>query len=109
MKKLIGMVTGLVLAGTVTVSAQDAKPAPAPAPTPTEKVTAKPTDETPRVEVKYEELPDAVKKSLASEPYTGWSFLKAVLVKDKTEYYEIDLKKEDKVKNLKMNKEGKLI
>lgn len=55
-------------------------------------------------EVKAGELPEAVKKTLASDSYKGWEIAKAYMVKD---VYEVELKKGTDNKVAKFNKEGK--
>lgn len=47
-----------------------------------------------KVPVKLEELPDGVKKALASESYAGWKAETAFLIKGDSPYYEINVKNE---------------
>lgn len=63
-------------------------------------------DDNAKSPVKIEELPEAVKKTLATDAYKGWTASEAFLVQGKTEYYEIIVKKEAEVKTVKLNKEG---
>ncbi len=62
-----------------------------------------------KIQIKPEELPEGVKKTLADDKYKGWEILAAFWVKSKTEYYEITLKKETDSKILKFDKDGKPI
>lgn len=55
-------------------------------------------------EIKSGELPEAVKKTLASDTYKGWDVSKAYVVKD---LYEVELKKGTEAKTAKFDKEGK--
>lgn len=61
--------------------------------------------------VKLEELPDAIKTLLASEPYKPWTPTSAQLVKsaEGTEYYRVDVQKGEEKAFLKINKDGKVI
>lgn len=63
-------------------------------------------DDNTKTAVKVDELPEAVKKTLASDAYKGWTASEAYLVKGEKEYYEIILKKEAEVKTVKLNKDG---
>lgn len=58
--------------------------------------------------IKLDELPDAVKATLQSEPYKDWTAIAAFSVKDgKKEYFQVDVKKEEETASLKLDKEGK--
>lgn len=59
-----------------------------------------------RTPVKLEELPEAVKKTLASDTYTGWTAASAVWVDAKISYYEIQLVKGEEKNVAKLSKEG---
>jgi hypothetical protein len=62
-------------------------------------------DETP---VKPEDLPAAVKATLATDEYKEWQILTAHLVKkDGLEVYKINLKKGEETKLVKLDKDGK--
>jgi hypothetical protein len=61
-----------------------------------------------KIQIKPEELPDAVKKAIADK-YNGWEISTAFWVKSKSEYYEVNLKKETDNKLLKFDKDGKPI
>lgn len=90
----------LALSGVVTVNANTHQPA---------VVKAQLQDE--KKEVKVEELPDAVKATLASDEYKEWQAQKAYMVKPGTgaEYYEIELKKGEEAKTVKLDKDGKVV
>lgn len=61
--------------------------------------------------VKVEELPDAVKAALTGDDYKEWKAEKAFQVKSATgsEYYEIELKKGEEAKTVKLDKDGKVV
>lgn len=61
--------------------------------------------------VKAEELPDAVKGTLAGDEYKEWKVEKAFQVKPATgaEYYELELKKGEEAKTVKLDKDGKVV
>ncbi len=63
-----------------------------------------------RTAVKPEELPEAVKQTLASDDYKGWAPSTIFLVKGASEYYEVTLTKEGSEANtVKIDKEGKKV
>jgi hypothetical protein len=64
-----------------------------------------------KVEVKPEELPDAVKATLAAEPYNAWQIQKAFLLpgENDTPVYEIALIKGEETSAVKLNKDGKVV
>ncbi len=103
MKKFIlSAVAVLALAGATTLKAE------------TMKETAMPVavqDSVQRTPVKLEELPEAVKTTLQTEPVKSWTATEAWLVKEANgnEYYQINVKKEDKEGSIKVGKDGKLI
>ena len=66
--------------------------------------------------IKKEDLPEAVKMTLASPDYQGWEITAVFSVKKAdaekkadADYYEIKLKKGDKVITAKLDKEGKKV
>jgi len=61
-----------------------------------------------KVKIKKEELPDAVKKSLAGNDYKGWEISEAYMWKE-AGTYEIELKNGDEKKTVKLDKEGKVV
>lgn len=64
-----------------------------------------------KVEVKPEELPDAVKSALAAEPYSEWQVQKAFLVpgENDTQVYELALVKGEETSAVKFDQSGKVI
>jgi hypothetical protein len=103
MKKLILSAAVIALAGFSTVNAYTPKSALA-----YEYNINKIDDRTP---VKLEELPDAIKKVLASDDFKEWIPSEAFLVKtDKgSEYYEINVKKGEQTGSLKIDKDGNAV
>jgi hypothetical protein len=64
-------------------------------------------EEKEKTPVKLEDLPAAVKKSLASSDYDGWKPVAAYWVKsDKTSFYEIELTKGEDKKTVNLTPEG---
>ncbi len=60
--------------------------------------------------IKLEELPEAIKTILKTDPYKNWTPTAAFSVKDGDKsYYQVDVKKEEEVGSLKFNAEGKPI
>ena len=63
-----------------------------------------------RTSVKAEELPEAVKKTLAGEEFKGYTIAEASLVKTAdASYYEVSMAKDKETKIVKVDKEGKLL
>jgi hypothetical protein len=64
-----------------------------------------------KVPVKPEDLPQPIKTTLASDVYAGWDITEAYLVtkEDKTQYYEISLKKESETTKINLNKDGRKV
>jgi hypothetical protein len=64
-----------------------------------------------RQPVKAEELPEAVKKTLAGDDYKGFAITEATLVKsaDATSHYEVSLAKDKETKLVKIDKDGKIL
>lgn len=60
------------------------------------------------VKITTDELPDAVKQTLASADYQGWAVDEAYHNKTK-DHYELKVKKEAETKTLKFGKDGKEI
>lgn len=56
--------------------------------------------------VKLEELPEAVKKTLAGDSYAGWKPSSAVWVDGKMPHYEIQLMRGEEKNTVKVSKEG---
>ncbi|MFM9837949.1 MAG: hypothetical protein ACKVOQ_06770 [Cyclobacteriaceae bacterium] len=61
-----------------------------------------------KVKMKMEDLPEAVKTTLATEPYSGWKAETAYLNKTK-DHYEIEVKKGTEKRTLKFSKDGKAV
>lgn len=61
-----------------------------------------------KVKIKAEELPDAVKKTLGTEEYTGWTVDTAYKYTADNSY-EVTLKNGTETKTVKFDKEGKKI
>lgn len=105
MKKLI--LSAVVLLFFVVAQAQSEVVVPA-----TEVATATETAvavQDKKTEVKYEDLPQAVRTTLAGEAYKDWEVVKAWHNVDKDQY-EIEVKNAStETKTLKFNKEGKEI
>lgn len=59
-----------------------------------------------KTEIKAENLPEPVKKTLAGDDYKGWEISKAYVAK---EIYEVELKKGTEAKTVKLDKDGKLV
>lgn len=99
MKKLMLSMAFLALAGVVTVNANNKQ----------DVAIVNMQDE--KKPVKVEELPDAVKAALAGDDYKEWMAEKAYHVKPATgtEHYEIELKKGEEVKTVKLDKDGKVV
>ena len=99
MKKLMLSMAFLAVAGTVTVYANQKQ----------NVAIVQIQDE--KKPVKVEELPDAVKAALAADDYKEWKAEKAFWVKPASgmEYYEIELKKGEEAKTVKLDKEGKVV
>ncbi|SEL04287.1 intein N-terminal splicing region [Chitinophaga rupis] len=100
MKNLMLSLVVVALSGVVTVNANAHKP-----------VIAKVQLQDEKKPVKVEELPDAVKATLASDDYKEWKADKAFWVKPATgaEYYEVELKKGEEAKTVKLDKDGKVV
>lgn len=61
-----------------------------------------------KVKISNEELPEAVKTALQSESYKDWTISAAYYTKS-TEQYEVELKKGEETKTVKLDKDGKVI
>ncbi|WP_298740486.1 hypothetical protein [uncultured Chitinophaga sp.] len=99
MKKLMLSMAFLAVAGTVTVYANNKQDV---------AIVNFQDEKTP---VKVEELPDAVKAALAGDDYKEWKAEKAFMVKPASgaEYYEVELKKGEEAKTVKLDKDGKVV
>ncbi|MBC8985180.1 hypothetical protein H9X96_05265 [Pedobacter sp. N36a] len=68
-------------------------------------------DSTTKVPVELKDLPEAVKTTLQSEPVKAWTPSTAFLVTnaDKTQYFEIAVKKDAETAVIKIGADGKII
>lgn len=64
-----------------------------------------------KTEIKAEDLPDAVKKTLAGEAYEGWAIEKAfkIMEDNKPNTYEVMVKKGEESATMQFDEEGKKI
>jgi hypothetical protein len=64
-----------------------------------------------KVEVPVKDLPEAVKRTLATETYSGWEVSKAYLVtrENNVQYYQIDLTKGEETSSVNLDADGKKI
>lgn len=64
-----------------------------------------------KVAVKPEDLPEAVKTTLAGDAYAGWEVTGAFLVTkaDNSQYFEIGLKKGEETSTVNLDKDGKKV
>jgi len=100
MKKLILSATFLAFAGLSAANASELKKV-----TPV-MVTVQ--DSVIKTPIKLEELPEAIKTTLKTEPYSAWTPTAAFSVKEGTkEWFQVDVKKEEQVGSLKFDKDGK--
>ena len=102
MKNFILTAAVLAFAGISTVKAADVKVPLA--------ITIQ-QDSSAKVPVKLEELPAPVAATLKADAYKEWTPTTAFLVTnaDKTEYYQVDVKKGTEVAFIKINKEGVVV
>ena len=100
MKKLILSAAFLAFAGFTAANASEVKN------NNIEIVTVQ--DSVVKTPIKLEELPDAIKTTLETDPYKAWTPNAAFAVKDGTkEYFQVDVKKEEETASLKFDKDGK--
>jgi hypothetical protein len=102
MKKIILSAAFLALVGLTTVKASEIK---------TEVKYTLQQDSATKAPVELKDLPAPVQTTLQTDPIKQWTPTAAFLVTnaDKTSYYEINLKKEDKTATIKMDKDGKAV
>ncbi|WP_276088609.1 hypothetical protein [Pedobacter sp. JY14-1] len=102
MKKIILSAAILAVAGITSVKASDIK---------TPVVITAQQDSTTKTPVELKDLPEAVQKTLQSDPVKAWTPTEAFLVTnaDKTSYYLVNVKKEQETGSLKIDKDGKVI
>jgi hypothetical protein len=101
MKKIILSAAILAVAGLTSVKASEIK----------SPVVVAVQDSTTKTPVELKDLPEAVTKTLQSDPVKAWTPTAAFLVTnaDKTTYYQVDVKKEQETGSLKIDKDGKII
>ena len=102
MKKVFFSALSFVMFATVAANAQSTPAAPA---TETAAVTAQ-TKANDRTAVTADQLPAAIKTTLATDAYKEWTVASAFLVKAEKEYYEIQAVKGDEKITMKFDKEG---
>ncbi len=102
MKNLILTATVLAFAGLSTVKASEVK---------NPVIITVQQDSTTKVPVKLEELPAPVTTTLKADAYKDWTPTTAFLVTnaDKTQYYQIDVKKGTEVAFIKITKDGVVV
>jgi hypothetical protein len=102
MKKIILSAAFLAVAGLTKVEASEVKQ-------PVQMVTYQ--DSTTKAPVELKDLPEAVQKTLQSDPVKAWTPTAAFLVTnaDKTSYYLINVKKEAETGSIKIDKDGKIV
>jgi hypothetical protein len=64
-----------------------------------------------KVSVRPEDLPQPIKTTLASDVYAGWDITEAFLItkEDKTQYFEISLKKGSETTKINLDKDGRKV
>ncbi|ALL04486.1 hypothetical protein AQ505_02650 [Pedobacter sp. PACM 27299] len=102
MKKIILSAAFLAFAGLTQVKATDVK---------NPVIISVKQDSTTKTPVELKDLPDAVKTTLASDKYKDWTPAAAFLIvnADKTEFFQVDVKKGDEAASLKITKDGAVI
>ncbi|WGQ12471.1 hypothetical protein QG516_12630 [Pedobacter gandavensis] len=102
MKKIILSAAFLAFAGLTQVKATDVK---------NPVIISVKQDSTTKTPVELKDLPDAVKTTLASDKYKDWTPTAAFLIvnADKTEFFQVDVKKGDEAASLKITKDGAVI
>jgi len=102
MKKIILSAAFLAVAGLASVKASEIKNPVA--------ITIQ-QDSTTKTPVELKDLPEPVQKTLQSDPVKEWTPTAAFLLtkEDKTQYYQVDVKKGEESGSLKIDKDGKVI
>jgi len=109
MKKLIVSAFALTLISFASVEAQTANQnSPATKETVQQEPAKSKSDKEDKVAVKATELPEAIKKTIQSEQFSGWTVKKAYLVTegDKSQYYELQVAKGSESARVKLDKNG---
>lgn len=101
MKKLILSAAFVTMLGFTAAKANDVK-------VPVMTIAQDSTTKTP---VELKDLPEAIKTTLKADPYKEWTPTSAWLVTnaDKTQFFQIDVKKDEQVASLKIGADGKVI
>ena len=111
MKKVVIAAFTLVTLGVVSANAQTEQAPTQTAPAATQPAQAAPatSDTEDKTAVKLEELPEAVKTTLASPSLKAWTATEAFLVKNAEgkEYYAINVKKDNESGSIQLDKDGK--
>jgi len=109
MKKVLFSALAFVMFASVAANAQGTKaPAKTAAPATTTAAPAPAAAATEnKTKITAEELPAAVKTTLATDAYKEYKVATAYLVKAEKEYYEIEAVKGEEKTTLKFDKEGK--
>jgi hypothetical protein len=63
-------------------------------------------DDPKKEKVDVDQLPQAIKNTLAGDDYKGWTIESAYLVKGEKEYYQITLKQDHNSKTVNLDKDG---
>ncbi|WP_133578271.1 hypothetical protein [Pedobacter metabolipauper] len=108
MRKIILSATFIALAGLATVKASEVKN---PIRVAVQQDSTTKQDSTTRTPVEIKDLPEPVQKTLQTEPVKAWTPTDAFLVTnaDKTQYYLVNVKKEQETGSLKIDKDGKIV
>jgi hypothetical protein len=113
MKKVVIAAFALFTFSALSASAQTTAPAtqgaPATQTAPPAQTQQAPATTDDKTVVKLEELPEAVKATLASPSLKAWTATEAFLVKNAEgkEYYAINVKKENESGSIQLDKDGK--
>ena len=102
MKKIILSAAILAVAGLTSVQASEIK----------NPVTISvQQDSTTKTPVELKDLPEAVQKTLQTDPVKEWTPTAAFLVtkSDKSTFYQVDVKKGEETSSLKIDKDGKIV
>jgi len=101
MKKLILSAVFVAFAGIAATKANDVKI----------PVIMTVQDSTTKTPVEIKDLPEPVKTTLKADPYKEWTPTTAWLVTnaDKTQYFQVDVKKDEQIASLKIAADGKVI
>jgi hypothetical protein len=62
-----------------------------------------------KTKITEDELPQAIKDTLAGAAYNEWTITSAYFLKGVSEYYQIELKKGDQTQTVNLDKQGKKV